>query len=279
MFNSYSNNLLFDYVHGGITPVDVVDSDDYRVYPNWILIAPKNGSVNIEIRNDGIKYCHQGEAIVIKPNIQHRFFMVSQASFISRWSHVNFSLPGNIDVSDFLDTPVIARGTAGARIGDINEQLTAMPQNKYALQTESRFLELGFSLLQIICSISTERDFSALLSDRSHQIRNLLEYIDKNLDKELTRDILADYCGFSTARFHVVFQKFTGMAPMTFVKHQRMKKAKLLLARTDIPISQISGMTGYYDPYTFSRAFKNTVGISPKPYRIKIRRDTFFNNS
>lgn len=276
MSESYLNNLKFTYVKGGISPVSKIDSGDYRVYPNWILVCPQNESGKVEIRNDSIKYFRQDEAVVIKPNVQHRFFMASQSTVISLWSHVNFSLPGNIDVAQFLDTPLIVTGSQGKRIGEINAQLAKLPQNEFSLQTESRFLELGFSLLSIICSVSVEKDMSDFFSDQSQRIRDMLLYIDRNLDKELTRDSLANYCGLSTARFHVVFQKCTGMAPMKFVKDQRMNKAKILLVRTSISISQISRMIGYNDPYTFSREFRKTVGFSPRPYRLQARRDGLF---
>jgi AraC-like DNA-binding protein len=46
-----------------------------------------------------------------------------------------------------------------------------------------------------------------------------------------------------------------------------MNKAQQLLANTDMNLQDIARQVGYDDPYTFSRAFKNTIGISPQFYR------------
>lgn len=50
----------------------------------------------------------------------------------------------------------------------------------------------------------------------------------------------------------------------------RFEKAKDMLASTDMTIKQIAHKTGYKDSNSFTRAFKNLSGISPKQWRQTI---------
>jgi AraC-like DNA-binding protein len=53
-----------------------------------------------------------------------------------------------------------------------------------------------------------------------------------------------------------------------------MNKAAELLKRTKQPIAEIGSSVGYDNPLHFSRAFKNTLGISPSEYRKEYRIST-----
>jgi transcriptional regulator GlxA family with amidase domain len=51
------------------------------------------------------------------------------------------------------------------------------------------------------------------------------------------------------------------------VQQARILLAKKLLETTDLPIEQIRSATGYLDPASFRRAFRQAAGISPRQYR------------
>jgi AraC-like DNA-binding protein len=274
MQNTFWSNLSFDHVEGDITPVKSPGDTGWRQLPYWVIVVPVDGGSSIDTHGHGKLFCKAGHAVLCPPNLPHRFSSPAGQDYISYWSHIRFTLPGAIDVADFLETPLIVPPPASDRIGQINAELADLTKKnlKTSLKFAGRYLELGFTLFSIICSVSREKDESCLFSPKAGRIRELLLFIDRHLHEELDRDRLAERFGLSPARFHVVFQQIVGMGPMGFIKRQRMKKAQVLLAETQRSIKAIGESVGYTDAYTFSRAFKNTVGISPQNYRIRSRK-------
>jgi AraC-like DNA-binding protein len=59
----------------------------------------------------------------------------------------------------------------------------------------------------------------------------------------------------------------TGMTPIDFVRHIRIKKACEMLRNTDNTLTSISFAVGFTDPKYFSKVFKKETGIVPTEYR------------
>ena len=59
----------------------------------------------------------------------------------------------------------------------------------------------------------------------------------------------------------------TGMTPKEFISDFRMKKAIMFVENTTDTIAQIAEKTGFSDPVYFTRAFKQTTGLTPSKYR------------
>ena len=69
---------------------------------------------------------------------------------------------------------------------------------------------------------------------------------------------------------YTAMQKFKekyGISPSEYVAELRISKAKELLLNEDINISEIAQECGFSSLYSFSRAFKENVGISPIKFR------------
>lgn len=66
------------------------------------------------------------------------------------------------------------------------------------------------------------------------------------------------------------FKKETGMTPSAYLTQLRVEHAQRLLALSDrggYTIKQIGLMSGFHDPYYFSRVFKKVTGVSPNEYQ------------
>jgi transcriptional regulator GlxA family with amidase domain len=62
-----------------------------------------------------------------------------------------------------------------------------------------------------------------------------------------------------------------GSSPRRYVLRHRLETAKDLLARTDLPLSQIAAHTGFYDASDFGKRFREQEGLTPRKYRVKLR--------
>jgi AraC-like DNA-binding protein len=91
---------------------------------------------------------------------------------------------------------------------------------------------------------------------------------------ELSVDGIAKEMYMSRSSFQKKFIRYFGMSPIEYRTKKRLKKAKLLLENTDIPIKEISDSLAFYDIAYFYKAFKREYGFTPNAYR-EIKK-TFF---
>jgi AraC-like DNA-binding protein len=69
-----------------------------------------------------------------------------------------------------------------------------------------------------------------------------------------------------------LFVKEEGLSPKQHLNGLRVARAVKMLKWTDATISEIAVSVGVPDVLTFSRFFKNIVGVSPSAFRADSRR-------
>ena len=103
------------------------------------------------------------------------------------------------------------------------------------------------------------------------RINKVVDFIDANIDKQLSLETIAEVANFSPFHFHRIFTAFTGETVNNFVKRLRVEKAaSLLLNNAESPISEIAYYCGYNSVSVFSRTFKSYFKISAQDYRKKM---------
>lgn len=110
-------------------------------------------------------------------------------------------------------------------------------------------------------------------SSSHYYINEAIKFIELNYQKDITVNDIAENCGLNRNYFGKKFKEEFGKTPQEFLMRFRMTKATELLENTQLPIREISCAVGYNDQLHFSRAFKNTFGISPRQWRDKSGSD------
>jgi len=116
----------------------------------------------------------------------------------------------------------------------------------------------------MITTLGTSADHHAMPGCR---LRRVTEYIQQNLDKDLTLAELADVVYMSPYHFARLFKGSTGVPPHRFVVRQRIARARGALATSELSIAQISRMVGFRTPSHFTTVFRRVTGITPGGYR------------
>jgi len=98
-------------------------------------------------------------------------------------------------------------------------------------------------------------------------VRELLTYISRHLDQEVTLDTLASLTGYSSFYLHRILREELGEPIGSFILRQRMETAAYLLCLTDTPVFEIKHLVGYATDSSFSKAFRKVMGVSPSAYR------------
>lgn len=101
-----------------------------------------------------------------------------------------------------------------------------------------------------------------------HRIHNVQDYIEHNMEKNITIEELAEVAGFSKYHFSRIFSSVLQESLAHYVNRIRMEKALFLLAhRPDLNMTDIAYEMGFTDSAIFSRAFRNYYGMTPSGYR------------
>lgn len=87
--------------------------------------------------------------------------------------------------------------------------------------------------------------------------------MNMNFDYAITLDKISEYCNCSSSTLERYFQKETGQTAMRYLKIIRMKHAKDLVLKTNMPVKSIAAMVGFSEPDYFSTAFREYYKISP----------------
>lgn len=105
------------------------------------------------------------------------------------------------------------------------------------------------------------------MKNQKEIVRKMIDYIEQNLENELTLDTISKNIGYSKFYLNRIFTEQTGITIYKYVQNRRLTIAAEKLVRTDIPIIQIAYEAGYDTQQSFSFAFKQVYLYPPNTYR------------
>ncbi|WP_238046422.1 PocR ligand-binding domain-containing protein [Enterococcus mundtii] len=104
--------------------------------------------------------------------------------------------------------------------------------------------------------------------DSDHgEINKAIEYINKNLSRNITLDEVANHVYLSHYYFSRLFKKELGISFVNYLNKQRIEQAKELLRQTNLNVQKIAYRIGYTQPSYFCKLFKKETGTTPASFR------------
>ncbi|MFI3325859.1 MAG: helix-turn-helix domain-containing protein [Clostridia bacterium] len=97
--------------------------------------------------------------------------------------------------------------------------------------------------------------------------KELLFQDDNDVVTIRTFNEVCEILGVSHSTLRNLFHKYCGMSPNAYVLRKKMEKAKELLERSEITITEICYQIGYENFSKMSEMFKKIHGLSPTEYR------------
>lgn len=94
----------------------------------------------------------------------------------------------------------------------------------------------------------------------------IMHYIDTNIYSIEKLSVLAKVFNYNYSYLSDIFKRTTGNTIAEYYQTRRLDTAALLLKEKKLKIGRIAEMLRYSSLYSFSKAFKNKFGISPKGY-------------
>jgi len=105
-----------------------------------------------------------------------------------------------------------------------------------------------------------------------HKLRRVTEFIDENLDHDLTLTEIAEIAELSPFHFARSFKQATGSTPIQFLMQRRIDLAKRLLIESELPIVEIGLRAGFKNQSHFTAFFRKMTAVTPKAYRNETLR-------
>ncbi|MEI2387188.1 helix-turn-helix domain-containing protein [Breoghania sp. JC706] len=145
-------------------------------------------------------------------------------------------------------------------------QIDALAPQRLDLHSHFRIQELLYQITDVLFEANEAGGAHA-----SGRIQDVLNFIERNIHKGVTLDDAADFAHISPCYLSRLFRKEMNMTFISYLKKQRIERAKELLQDSDLPITNVSLDLSFQDANYFCKAFKKEVGLSPSEYRRRYR--------
>ncbi len=201
-----------------------------------------------------------GSIMVIFPGVPHHYKPEYEVGWMEYW--VGFKGPhaDALCAQGFLSPkkPLFEVGLQNSLLAIYTQifELVQSQQPLYQIRASSLVLTLIAEIL------ASER--KAVQYTHSEQLVEKAKFLmEEKIYGDINLNGIGDMLGVSTSHLNAVFKSYTAMTPYQYAISIKIRKAKELLERDDLPIKEVAFRLGFDDPYYFSRLFKKKTGISP----------------
>lgn len=251
-----------------------VESHTHNYYEFYFFLE---GNVDMIIEGD-VFSMHPGDLVLIPPKIRHhaeirnqelpyrRFVFWISREYCNRLLELSpdyVYLMQHVEVAgDYVfSNDVITFNTIQSKVFALIDE---MRSNRFG--RDARITLCVNDLILHLNRIVHERNYPRSEKEDKNLYQSLAEYIEKNLEGDLSLEHLAEV--FYVSKYHIAhtFKDHTGLSI-----HQYITKKRLTACREAIlggsEITQAYLMFGFGDYSSFYRAFKKEYGISPREFR------------
>jgi AraC-like DNA-binding protein len=116
-------------------------------------------------------------------------------------------------------------------------------------------------------NIDVLREPEKLQDETPFILKNVIEFIDTNLNEKIDLHQLSTLTKWSHQHFIKLFTNFMGQTPYQYILQKKIENAKALIVETDIPLTGIALDFGFESYSNFFNAFKKETGCTPDFYR------------
>ncbi|MBE6831229.1 MAG: AraC family transcriptional regulator [Ruminococcaceae bacterium] len=100
------------------------------------------------------------------------------------------------------------------------------------------------------------------------QLNEAIDYVESNLDGEISYEEAAKIACCSTYYFQRMFSYVVGVPLSEYIRRRRMTKAAFALRTSEMKIMDIGSKYGYVSSTSFNRAFQSVHGVPPSAARL-----------
>lgn len=150
-------------------------------------------------------------------------------------------------------------------------QTAAIERIARELWGESDSSSLRTDALVLSLLLELRREVTELALARGEAVRQAERYLREHFHERIDLARLASVVHVSPFHFHRSFRHATGTTPHEYLLGIRLRRARELLARTELAIVDIAAAVGFRSSSHFANTFKRRYGITPLEFRRQHR--------
>ena len=277
-FTEASHQPLFS-MYDTLKKKSINPSRHHKHHPELEIgfIAEGNGTYIVDDKSFDFK---PGDVFFIRANESHCIPSITSDEVIAFVIRINWYYMWNI-CADYIDASKIhTMITAGipinsyfpkeSGVGKIVEEIRGLFRD----ENESTRFEIKrriLNLLIIIADSVTDPSIAESVQKApAHigEIQNAVNYINKNLAKQITLDDIAHAASMSRSYVSSYFKLVTGVSPYDYLLTARVEKAIYFLKKTELSVTEIAQKCGFGSLSSFNKTFKKSLGVTPREYRL-----------
>ena len=231
-------------------------------------ISRKKSSVSV------IEYILDGEGYINLPNGIHKvekdtIYILHRGENQDYYSDKNNPYTKIfINVSgELYETLISAYGMSGKHFFTQTKLRATFEEILSVIKSELTDAEKQIKLQSIFIEIISTLSVSMTEKKHSDEALKLKNYLNININRFVSAEELSQLIYRSPDYCQKLFCREFGNTPYAYHLNQKMRKAKMLLVETKMPVSEIAETLGYLDAHYFSNLFYKKCGLRPKDYR------------
>lgn len=278
-------------IHREITPLTENDcflvferekkSFDYPIHfhPEFEINYISNGAGAKRVIGDHIGEISNKEMVIVGPNLYHGWedYKSSKSEPITE---ITIQFPTDLFSESLLNKNIvkpIQELLQNASRGILfSEETINMVEDKLFILNQKRGFDnlLEFQALLYDLAVSRNQkiltNMSFMPKDdffNSERIKIIYDYIQKNYNKKIKVEEMADLIDLSVVSFSRLIKQRTGKSFVEFLNELRLGHATRLLLETHKSVTDICYECGFNNISNFNRIFKKSQGCTPSEFR------------
>lgn len=255
----------------------------YQVYTSPVNILTKNYTIDESTEesmnpdNDIPLLAEQNilpnDILLFEKNLFHNIALGNQTALnetLSTLHPIFQKIPVESALAEpYITLPVYTIIRYAALNGGADAEKVFALYNKHAgsipkLNSSGEHLSSIIIFAKECCSLVIEANYSYAYQDTKRRIEG---YINRHLNENITKPILAKHCSVSERQISRVFEECFHMTMSDYIHRERIHQACVLLTASNYTASEISTRLGYVSQSHFTKYFKKFIGTTPKEYR------------
>jgi AraC-like DNA-binding protein len=206
-----------------------------------------------------------GSLMVTRPGIWHRYKPDRKSGWTENYTGFDGRIPRELFSQGraWAEKPVHYIGNREEFIDTYHKIFEIVLDEKPGFQQVASGMIM--KLLGYLVSFEKQRNFSGKRMEKV--IRNVCFEIRENIGKEIDFKQFAEENNVGYSYFRKMFKQYTGIAPVKYQLDLKIRRAREMLASSDLSIKEIAYEMGFQSIHYFSRIFKKKTGMSPSEIR------------
>ena len=222
-----------------------------------------SGEQKVKI-GDEVYTLHEGDTVVIFPNVVHEYIEVkgefenstASIALISETSFFSNLIPEIM--THIPATPIV-------RSNEVSEKVRMAFREMVDVDNVAALAGWTFIILSEL--VRKDRLVPVKETDGFRLAPSLVDYINGNFRKQLTIKVLSREFGYSESYIAHIFCDQLKIPFRTYLGDVRSKYAANLMKTTGKSLTEIAYECGYENVNTFCRCFKRSYGVTPSVYK------------